>query len=387
MSEEKKLKPLTNEDRTKWRQMVKQNPHSFVKAPEEAKADGPVCFDAVKKDGLLLEHCSKIMQSNRNIVLEAVKNNAEAIHYADESMRADADIVQHMVRQRGQLLRLASEELRGNLDLVLEVVHDLWFTAEYVADSLRFSEEFWKEVIEQDPETGWMAFSYAPVELRSDPALMMEAIKVDPMAFKFASDELRNDSGFVLEAVKVNWIALKHASRRVRSDAKVVLEALSQDFEALQYASTELLADPTFALEAAGYHGRALAGGGVARALQDDKDWVLKAVRKNPVALVYADDDHREDRNVVNSSMAGALGKCSGLLWKIDDSSMKWAAGTMRLAEEAIQAEIEAAELEAAEADAASTADFGEGPPEAKGRSKNSAKAAEITRQASRHLH
>merc|ERR1719160_2200952 len=110
-----------------------------------------------------------------------------------------------VVYQHGQWLRYASEEIRADSELVLEVVHDLWFTAEYAADSLRYDPDFWREVIDQDPETGWMAFSYAPVELRSDPSLVLEAIQVDPMAFKFASDELRNDPSFVLEAVKVNW--------------------------------------------------------------------------------------------------------------------------------------------------------------------------------------
>merc|ERR1712070_1367619 len=120
------------------------------------------------------------------------------------------------------------------------------------------------------------------------------------MAFKFASDELRNNVNFVLEAVKVNWIALKHASMKVRSNPQVVLEALSQDFEALQYAAPALLEDPDFALEAAGLHGRACARGGVSRALQDNKDWVLEAAKKNPMCLSYLDDDHREDRDVIN---------------------------------------------------------------------------------------
>jgi len=334
---------LSNEERIKWRQMVIKDAGNFVKAPTEAKADLAVCLEATKRDGTLLEHCSDEMRAHRNIVLEAVKNNAEAFSFADESLRGDSEIVHTAVRQRGQLLRFASEELRADSDLVLEVVHDLWFTAEYVAHDLRYDSDFWREVIDQDPETGWMAFSYAPVELRNDPALVMEAIKVDPMAFKFASDELRNDPNFVLEAVKVNWIVLKHASAKVRKNMKVVLEAVSQDFEALQYASGDLLQDPAFALEAIGHHGRAMAKGGVGRHLQDDKDWVLKVMEKNPEALAYADDDHREDRDVVNQSIAGRLGACSGILWKVDEKSIKWAAGTTALALESLQKEAEAA--------------------------------------------
>merc|ERR1711865_1074188 len=175
-----------------------------------------------------------------------------------------------------------------------------------------------------------------------DIELVMSAIKVDPMAFKFASDELRNNADFVLEAVKVNWIALKHASLKVRSNAKVVLEALSQDFEALQYAAPDLLTDPEFALQAAGLHGRCVARGGVSRALQDDKAWVLKAARKNPMCLSYFDDDYREDRDVINQSMAGRLGACSGLNWVIDGESRKWAASHTTLALEALALEAEA---------------------------------------------
>lgn len=134
----------------------------------------------------------------------------------------------------------------------------------------------------------------------------------------------------------------------------VVLEALSQDLDALQYAAPELLSDPAFALEAIGHHGRAMARGGVSTKLQDDKDWVLMAMQKNPDALAYADNDHRLDRDVINSSIAGRLGKlyeggtCSGILWKVDEGSVKWAAGTTALALEELQKEAEAAQADAA---------------------------------------
>merc|ERR1740117_852321 len=115
---------------------------------------------------MMLEHASLNLRGNRNIALEAVKNTAECFIFVSDAMKNDWEIVQTVVRSKGQLLRYASEEMRADSELVLEVVHDLWFTVEYAADVLLYDPKFWSDVIEQDPETGWMAFSYAPVELR-----------------------------------------------------------------------------------------------------------------------------------------------------------------------------------------------------------------------------
>jgi hypothetical protein len=280
-----------------------------------------------------LEHASPNIQLDQHIVMEAVKNNIEAFPFAGEALRGNRDIIKWVARKQGQFLRFASQELRADSDLVLEVIHDNWFVAEYVAEPLCYDTEFWKEVIEQDPETGWMAFSYAPMEIRSDPDLVMDAVKIEPMAFKFASDELRADLQFVLEVVKQNWVTLAHASKAARSDPEIVLEAVRQDCDALRYASDELLVDPDFALEATGYQPRALAPGNASLKLQDDRSWVLQAVEANPVALTYIDAKHRTDREVVNKAMSSRLGSCSGLSWKTSpEDSTKWSRGTMALA-------------------------------------------------------
>jgi len=73
-------------------------------------------------------------------------------------------------------------------------------------------------------------------------------------------------------------------------------------------------------------------------------------VKKNPMALAFLDEDVRQDRDVVNEAYAGRLGSieingklgsCSGLLWRIDKDSAKWAVGTTQLALEALAEEAE----------------------------------------------
>jgi hypothetical protein len=68
--------------------------------------------------------------------------------------------------------------------------------------------------------------------------MVLKAIRISKgYALEFASHELKNDREIVLEAVKfAQGCALKYASKELRGDMDIILEALRKDRVAIQYA-------------------------------------------------------------------------------------------------------------------------------------------------------
>ena len=95
-------------------------------------------------------------------------------------------------------------------------------------------------------EWGW-ALQYASKSLKSDPKIVLSAVKQDGMALEYASNSLQSDPKIVLSAVKQDGNALEFASKSLQSDPKIVLAAVKNGEKALEYASKNLQSEPKIA--------------------------------------------------------------------------------------------------------------------------------------------
>mmetsp|Transcript_48950 Transcript_48950/g.90271 ORF Transcript_48950/g.90271 Transcript_48950/m.90271 type:complete len:178 (+) Transcript_48950:45-578(+) len=86
----------------------------------------------------------------------------------------------------------------------------------------------------------------------SDPASVLAAVKSNSiwLLLQYAPESCRSNPEIVLAAVKSDWRALQLAAECCRSDPEIVLAAVRQNAEALTWASDELLKDESFAAEA-----------------------------------------------------------------------------------------------------------------------------------------
>jgi len=195
---------------------------------------------------------------------------------------------------------------------MLPLLKEMWWTAEYVAEPVRSSPIFWAEVLQQDIH-GWMALSYAPVDIRMRKKLMMQALKIDIMAFKYAAEELRQDRAFVLEAVRLDWQAIKNAVEELRADREIVLEAVTQDLNALEYASEDLRQDQEFLLEV--LEGNARVFTQMPQEQRSSLEVLRNGIARNGRTLAYATEEQRRDKALLNEAMTSFHGSCSGRLW------------------------------------------------------------------------
>mmetsp|Transcript_5963 Transcript_5963/g.10224 ORF Transcript_5963/g.10224 Transcript_5963/m.10224 type:complete len:203 (+) Transcript_5963:1-609(+) len=100
-----------------------------------------------------------------------------------------------------------------------------------------------------------MASFVATDSCRSDRDFVLEAVKLDGELLGLAAEACASDRGIVLEAVKQCWVALCVVPEALTSDREIVGAAVMQDAHALEFAADELLADDTFATAAKSDYG------------------------------------------------------------------------------------------------------------------------------------
>ena len=94
---------------------------SYSEAERDARA---FALEAVRQNGLLLEHVGPDMLTDREVVLAAVRENGLALVFADEALRNDRLIVETAVSNDGRALRCASEDLKMDREVVLAALRN-----------------------------------------------------------------------------------------------------------------------------------------------------------------------------------------------------------------------------------------------------------------------
>jgi hypothetical protein len=86
------------------------------------QSDRDVVLAAVGRDGNSLGHAARLLQSDKEIVLAAVKQYGCALEYAGPDLQNDKIVVMAAVTQSGWALRYASSELRNDKDIAIAAV-------------------------------------------------------------------------------------------------------------------------------------------------------------------------------------------------------------------------------------------------------------------------
>ncbi|MCR4792549.1 MAG: DUF4116 domain-containing protein [Lachnospiraceae bacterium] len=283
-------------DKAKVIEMVKQNGWALRGASEELRADKEVVLAAVSQNGRALQYASAELRADRDVVLEAVKQNWIALGYAADKLRGDDEIMIAAVKQDGTALQYYNKETLDNpyrkwlhqnfpgLEYVNEQdCFDALYYACYVnnhseispAEHLRFVQLFkikelsdfsGEETVSGKEESLTEAGSAAEElpeensELWKDREFVLKTVKNQGAALKYAKD-FQKDDEVSLAAVRSYGCALKYANCRMESDfldKELVLEAVRKDGLALEFAPDRLKADRQVVLEAIRQNARAV---------------------------------------------------------------------------------------------------------------------------------
>ena len=162
-------------------------------------------LEAVRIDGLVLETCLPNLQGRPEVVLEATCNShrGSAFKHADVLLQLDRGFVLEAVRIDGLVLEHVSPTFRADREVVLEATcNSLWGCAlKYADERLKLDRDFMLEAVRVKGAT----LEHASPTLQADRQVVLEAMQSCDQckAFSFAHETLKHDTDFVLEVVRV----------------------------------------------------------------------------------------------------------------------------------------------------------------------------------------
>lgn len=185
--------------------------------------DKEVVLVAVKVNGLALEHASKELQQDEDVVLAAVSDEPNALKLLDRKnpLRNDVEIVLAAVSQDGWALEYAGKQAQANPQVVLAAVEENGYAMQYAGPALKNDRGFALRAVALDA----IAFQYVAARLRDNNTVALAAVAENGDALEFASERLRANKKFALAAVTLNGYALRYVSEDLRNDKDVVLAA------------------------------------------------------------------------------------------------------------------------------------------------------------------
>mmetsp|Transcript_42736 Transcript_42736/g.91695 ORF Transcript_42736/g.91695 Transcript_42736/m.91695 type:complete len:465 (+) Transcript_42736:125-1519(+) len=204
-----------------------------------------LALTAVEFDGRMLSALGPKFQGNRDVVLTASRTHrALSLQHVSRALRNDREIVLEAVLSCGFELANASEELRDDKEIVMAAVQQHGLALEYAHERWRSD----REVVLAAVQRNGKALQFATKWHRNDRDVVLAAVKRSGLALIWASKELQADRDIVLAAVKHRGSALKHAADELKKDPEVVLAAVKQNSLALWSANRQLLMDLEFAV-------------------------------------------------------------------------------------------------------------------------------------------
>lgn len=176
------------------------------------------------------------------------------IKYASDRLKNDKDFMLRAIKQDFNAIKYASKELMNDKDFMLKIFSTTGKTAFQISNSTvvlqKYAERFEKYAggFKSDPDVvlaaiklNPMVLQYASEDLKNNKKIVLEAVKRNPLAIQFASNELKNDKEIVSTAVKKNGLTLQFAGEDLKNDLLVVSDAFDQNSKAIQFAGNDVM--------------------------------------------------------------------------------------------------------------------------------------------------
>jgi hypothetical protein len=301
--------------------------------------DQDFVMEKVLAHGLNLEHASRRLKGNRDIVFAATNQNVEAFKFADNAVKEDYEFaLECFLRHCDKIhsFRFFPEKIKCNKDFITQAIelmgpngaHD--YIPIQLALPLTKDRDFMLFMISKNKEyfdvidpTLWQDESFILdaicknrkilqneffTEHRKDKDFVIKVVTRDGLALQHIEWALRYDIGVISAAVSANGLALKFA---FTNDIKLIKMAIEQNPEAIEYAQLldnqhqrllnndhdlfiEICSKSLFTFAEASDE------------LKKDPEFVGEVIRRNGLALLYADDQFKSDIEYINLALETA---------------------------------------------------------------------------------
>ena len=281
---------------------VKQNGLALKYASGWLSCNVDIVFAAVEQNGLAFEYVSSIRRDQK-VILAAVNQNIEAFKYISRTTPKEGYDALSILDKYPRALKYAGR------NFTLYVVSRQPLALQYASEESKNDKDVVLAAAKKDIES----LQYASEELRKDKEFLLEVLNkgikdvdflsgwnfADSSVQESISEELRkNDKGVFLAGLKKGLWMIDHSTiHKLIKDQEVILAAVKKDGLALQYADEDLKKDEEIVLAAVKQNGLALQY--AHKDLRKNKKVVLAAVEQNGLALEYASERLKNDTKIV----------------------------------------------------------------------------------------
>jgi hypothetical protein len=135
-------------------------------------------------------------------------------------------------------------------------------------------------------------------ESRNDKDIVLKYVKKNSHNLKFISVELRNDEDVIFASINdICEECFNYASNRLKNNKDFILKAVKKNSHIIKYINEELKKDREILLEAVKYKGTVLEF--IPKEFQNDREIVLTAVQNIGIALHYASEELKNDIEIL----------------------------------------------------------------------------------------
>lgn len=240
--------------------MVKRNKERsyFIERwPKKDKSNKKYVLEVMEYRGLQLQHVSKELKDDIDVVSIAVENEPSAFRYASPRIRSIKKLAYSAVREDPDNFQFVSRNLRADLDLFRIIINEKrdriyvndfdgfefycymknpyrllaigeeWNYIElfqYVSIDWSRNKELLLSMIEKYNGSG-MWLRYLPY-YQNDKEFVIKAVESTPKALYFASEDIHNDVEFITSLIKQHPACYLFVSEEIRNDKNLILEIL-----------------------------------------------------------------------------------------------------------------------------------------------------------------
>lgn len=249
--------------------------YSLNSMPKEIQHNKEIILHALQYQFLDIGAIPDSLLNDRDIGLAIIKADfTYGFSILGQKLRDDFDLVKKAVEIDGNNLQHASKRLKSNFEIISTALDSSLCAAKFIDPNhpiLKNKEEilriikkhdrlkrskpsYWnwwrKNYWEFNDENSF--FRFLDKKLREDKDIVLAALPLKAPVLKWTSKELRDNTKVVLKAIRYSGTRceLRHASKRLRDHAKVVKTAMHHKKDNLKFASSRIRSDKKMMLEA-----------------------------------------------------------------------------------------------------------------------------------------
>ena len=245
-----------------------ESTYSLESMPKEIQNNKEIILYALEHHvGIDTTKMPEAMLNDREIALAIIKaGSCRGFETLSSELRADFEVAKAAVQVDGKNLQHVSKTLKSDPEIVSTALHSTFGSVEFVSrdcEILSNKSEIMKILKKNHPgkdqNTGYLywskscwsyadensVFRHLDKKLREDKDIVLAALPYHCPVLSWTSKKLKDDREVVLAAIKHSGTRseLKHASKRLRDDNLVVKKAMKTRGDNLEFASKRVRSD------------------------------------------------------------------------------------------------------------------------------------------------